>query len=214
MLHWIKERLGIIQAILPRPVFLAVFGLSQSVRILLALAPAPTAGSLRSEILDWTPWYGWVIGWLALLWAGAIEYSLKRKENFDMTSLNFFKAFLDSLIQEGHQLFHHSDQKDFYSKINDWQHMVIEGIAIGLGPEESQKYFQKIDNQYPLTEAYRDFLGSRSSEPLSRSLQVNLEELELIRRSLRETKVFEKGELEALKRANFAGGPHPQLPSK
>jgi hypothetical protein len=178
------------------------------------MVPLSTADPFIPEILTVTPWYSWAIGWFALLWATSIEYSLNRKENLDQTSLDFFKAFLESLIQQGHQLFHHSEEKDFYSKINDWQHMVIEGIAIGLGHEESQKVFQKMDSDHPLTDAYREFLSSRSSEPLCRSLQKNLEELELIRKSLAETKFYEKGELEALKRANFTSGSRPQLPAK
>ena len=153
------------------------------------------------------PWYGWALGWLGVLWLSSLGYSLGRKKHFDETSLNFFKAFLDFLIQQGSGLFDYSDEKNFYQKIKDWQHQAIQGIAIGLGPEESQKFFQKMELQSPVSEAYKKSKEARSNEPLCLSLQANLEELKAIRMNLREAKAGAKGGMEALRAGETALSP-------
>lgn len=214
MFNPLKDRLDILKRTLPHPLLLVAFGVLQAMKALPILLPT---AKIHPQVLKFsllTPWYYWVIGWLSLLWLGSIEYSLQRKQKFDNTSLNFFKAFLDFLIKEGHKLFSHSEEKDFYSKINDWQHMVIEGIAIGLGHEESQKYFQKMDTEYPLTKATKESSAQGNNEPLCKALQGNLEALETIRLNLTETKVYEKGELETVKKRDSIGTSFPQLPAK
>ena len=205
MRSWLKVRFDIFKLSLRSPVLLGIFGILQVVQLLLALVPRFSASAKLLKISILLPWYGWVIGWLVILWISLLEYSVKRKEEFDKTSLNFFKAFLDFLIQQGNHLFEDAGEKHFYSKLNDWQHQVIQGIAIGLGPGESEKYFQKMDRQSSMTKAYRQSQDSGSIEPLCRFLQDHLKELEAIRMSLKEAKDFEKADLEAVKNLKQIG---------
>ncbi|HEY5037667.1 MAG TPA: hypothetical protein VIJ93_01190, partial [bacterium] len=100
------------------------------------------------------------------------------------------------------------------SRIKFWQHQVIQGIALGLGPEESEKYFQKVDSESPVMEAYRESLTLKTNEPLCKALQANLEELKLIRFNLTETKKYEQGELETVKKINLANGSNPEQGEK
>lgn len=190
-----------------------VCGFFQTVRIILYFVSESKLNNLPAEVMRLTPWYFWVIGWLLLLWVGTLKNSLKEKEIIDKTSFNFFEGFLAFLIKEGHALFNHSEDKDFYSKIEGWQRMVIEGIALGRGPEASEAFFHKMESQYPLSNSYRDSLRLNSSEPLNVALQGNLEELETIRKNLKAGMVYEKGELEAVKRPEHPVNSFPQLPS-
>jgi hypothetical protein len=194
MFHWLKIRFGIIRLTLQNPALLMFLGL-------LILAPIVLGAALPANLMSYLPWYAWGMGWLALLWFASIEYSLQRKEVFDQTSSAFFKAYLDHLIREGHGLFRQSEDKDFHLKIGDWQRQAVQGIAIGLGPEESRNYFQKIDSQNPLTDAYKESLNLHSSEPLCRTLQGNLEELEIIRVKIAGPKALEAGQAEDMKTA-------------
>ena len=205
MIQWLQNRLHLLRLILRQSISLFLFAVLQGAELTLILVPRFKANAELVKISTLLPWYGWVIGWLALLWLASLEYSVKRKEEFDKTSLNFFKAFLDFLINQGNHLFNDAGGKDFYSKINDWQHQVIQGIAIGLGSGESEKYFQKMDGQNSITKAYRQSQDSSSSEPLCRFLQENLTELEGIRANLKETKDFEKADLEAVKKIKMIG---------
>lgn len=181
----------------------------QIAQLLFLWVPRLNSDPQFSRFSKVVPWYGWVIGWLVLLWVSALEYSVKRKEEFDKTSLNFFKAFLDFLIQQGSRLFEDAGEKNFYSKLNDWQHQVIQGIAIGLGPAESEKYFQKMESQNSITQAYRESQDSGSSEPLCRLLQENIDELKTIKINLAETRDFEKADLEAIKNIKLIGESKP-----
>ena len=212
MFKEIKDRWGILKLTLPHPAILSVFGMLQAAWIIIVFFVPGQSDSVLLLLFLSIPWYAWVIGWLALLWAGSIEYSLKRKENFDTTSLNFFKAFLDFLVKEGHVLYQRAEEKEFYSKIDQWQRKVVQGIAIGLGPRESEKYFEKMDTQYSLTKAYRESQASGSNEPLCRILRGSLEELSVLRTNLTETQDFEREELEDLKKANLTIPPARQLP--
>jgi hypothetical protein len=197
MAQWLKERFEILQLSLKHPVPLLLFGSFQLAAILLAFYPPSLTWAPFLAWLTAFPWYGWAIGWLIFLWFSTLEYSVQRKNRFDETSLNFFRAYLDFLIQAGHKLFQHSGEKDFYSKINDWHHQAIQGIAIGLGPVESEKFFQRVEAKNPLSEAYRESTASKSGEPLSRWLQNHLEELGQIRLSLPENQEAERKELAA-----------------
>lgn len=169
MTQWLKARVKIIRLTLQSPAFAALSAVYLVLQITLSLV-LPARFSVD-----------WVLGWVVLLWFASVEYSAGRKEVFDQTSTAFFKAYLDHLIHEGHGLFEHSEEPDFYLKIGDWQRRAVQGIAIGLGPEESQKFFQAIDSQNPLAASYKESLGLHSSEPLCRTLQGNLGELETIR---------------------------------
>jgi hypothetical protein len=189
MAKWLKNRLEIIKLTLRNPVLLVVFGILFVSPFVLVLVPA-------LKLSNWMPWYGWVMGWFAFLWFASIEYSAQRKEVFDQTSIAFFKAYLDSLIKQGNNLFNYSEEKDFYSKINDWQHRVIQGLAIGLGHEASEKYFHKMDSKNPLAKGGQPALALRTSEALCRILQENIEELNLIRIELKDIKGDEAGDLE------------------
>ncbi len=205
MTHWLACRLEILKLTLHRPILLAVFGLLQIGQFILILVPTAKLSGPLSAISTLIPWYGWIIGWLISLWTASIEYSVQRKREFDKTSLNFFKAFLDFLIHQGNALFNDAGEKDFYSKLNDWQHQVIQGIAIGLGPQESEKYFQKMDYQTPLPKAYRESQDSSSSDPLCKWLQENLTELNQIRLELTETADFKEEHLERVKNTKQLG---------
>src|ERR1700722_17024926 len=145
MVKWLKDRFEIIVLTLRHSPFLVIFGVMQIIELILLKLPPSILNSRLLKVFMWVPWYAWVIGWLFLLWLGAIEYSFRKKERFDFTSANFFKAFLDFLINEGGKLAAYSEDKDFYSKVSDWQRQVVGGIAIGLGPVESEKYFQRVD---------------------------------------------------------------------
>jgi hypothetical protein len=183
MIRWFQNRLQIIRLTLQSPAFAALSAVYLILQITLSLV-LPARFSVD-----------WVLGWAVLLWLASIEYSAGRKEVFDQTSAAFFKAYLDHLIHEGHGLFDRSEEPDFYLKIGDWQRRAVQGIAIGLGPEESQKFFQTIDFQNPLAAAYKESLRLHSSEPLCRTLQGNLEELEAIRAKAAGPKSFENSGL-------------------
>ncbi len=200
MLQWLKDRWEILRS-LEHPLPFLVFGFFQVVAVLLALFP-PTGRAAR--FVGWLgsiSWYGWVIGWLLVLWGSTLTYSVERKKRFDKTSANFFRAYVDFLMKEGHQLFHHAGETGYFSKINDWQRKAIQGIAIGLGPKASEDFFQKVESKSPLSDAYRESTASKSGEPLSRALQVRLEELSLLRTGLpedKEEREKERGDLLAL----------------
>jgi len=197
MIKWFKDRTQVIQLIFHHSPFLVALAILQIAGFILCLVPPWAMTKPILEIERSVPWYVWVIGWLALLWWSAVEYSLRRKERFDFTSKNFFKSYLDFTINEGGKLGAHSDEKDFYSKVSDWQRQVVEGIAIGLGTVESEKYFQKVDGRNPLTEAYRESLAIKSNDPLCRALLENIEELKMIRLSLTESESYEQGKIGA-----------------
>jgi hypothetical protein len=195
MKKWLQDRLEIIRLTFQIPALAVLFAL-------LLLAPFLVRRLLPAPFGSWIPWTVWGMVWLVFLWFASIEYSLKRKEVFDQTSEAFFKAYLDHLIQEGHHLFNRAEEKDFHLRIGDWQRKAVEGIAIGLGPEESRKLFHAMDTQNPLTQAYKESQDSRSNEPLCRTLLGNLEELKVIQK-----KVAGPAEL-------GAGGPDPVKQAK
>lgn len=186
MLFWLKNRLEVLHLSLGSSLPFFAFGLFQVLALTFWFFPPSPAIGLYFFWLIGIPWYAWVIGWLLILWILTLNHSVQRKKRFDETSLNFFRSYLDFLIHQGHQLFQLSEDKDFYSKINDWRHQAIEGIAIGLGPVESQKFFQKMETQNPLSQAYRDATTAKSGEPLARWLQKELDELGQIRLGLPE----------------------------
>src|SRR5690242_14031552 len=132
MAQWLKNRLEIVRLILKRPVLLLAFGLIQIAVLLLGQLPAALAGNPLVGWISGIPWFGWAIGWLAVLWISTLNFSVERKKKFDETSSNFFKAYLDFLLHEAHNLFSYSDRPDFYQKVKDWQHQALMGIAIGL----------------------------------------------------------------------------------
>jgi len=186
MIQWFRDRWEILRLSLKRPAPFLVFAFFQGAALLLGYFPPP--GSIR-PFVDWLiqmPWYGWVIGWLVVFGMTTLDYSVERKKRFDLTSANFFRAYLEHLLKDGSQVFQHAGEKDFYTRINDWQHKAVQGIAIGLGPEQSKDFFQKVEAKSPLSEAYRQATASKSDEPLAKSLEVRLEELNLIRLSLPE----------------------------
>ncbi|HXL72898.1 MAG TPA: hypothetical protein VN963_04665 [bacterium] len=203
MVQWLKQRFQIIQLTLQNPKLIVVF-------VVLLLGPFLSALLRSPQLSTLTPWYGWVIGWLAFLWFASIEYSLERKKVFDQTSSAFFRAYLDSLIQQGYHLFNYSEEKDFYSKINDWQHQVIQGIAIGLGPRASEKYFHEMDRKnQPVGKTDQQALTLRTSDALCKILQDNIEELNRMRDELSETKGDGKDGLDAGKDVKLLGESKP-----
>jgi hypothetical protein len=199
---WLKDRYEIIALTLRHSPVLVIFGVLQIVELVLFKLPPSVVNLQLLKVFLWMPWYAWVIGWLLLFWFAAVEYSFRKKERFDFTSANFFKAFLDFLINEGGKLVSYSEDKDFYSKVSDWQRQVVGGIAIGLGPVESEKYFQKVDGQNPLTEAYRESLALKNNDPLCRALLENVEELKAIRAGLTKTESYEAGQIGSGKKNN------------
>ena len=208
MVHWFKDRLGILHFTLRGSALFFIFGLAQGLELALAFILALKADPRLHEVSGLVPWYGWGMGWLAVLWLSSLEYSVGRKKHFDQTSLNFFRSFLDFLLRQGNLLFDYSDDKKFYLKIKDWQQQAIQGIAIGLGPEESQKFFQKMETLYPVMEAYKKSLGLGSNEALCLALKGNLDELGNLRANLRETLALGAKERAALQgqEAGLRGG--------
>ena len=175
--NWLKRRLEIIRLALGDSRWFPLLALFQGLVFLLRWIP-PVPGT---EFLIRVPWYAWAIGWLFLLWISTLEYSLERKGRFDFTSMNFFKSYLDFILNQGGALLAQSESPDFYAKVSEWQRQVVEGIAIGLGPAESEKFFQKMDGQFPLGEAYRRFKETGSPEALCLALEENLRELRVLR---------------------------------
>jgi hypothetical protein len=210
MFNWFKSRLEIIKLILLRQKLVAILGLLLIVKLGLDLVSPAKIPGILVRVSALIPWYAWLIGWLALLVYAFIEYSLERKEVFDRTSLNFFKAFLEFLINQGKNLFNDAEDKNFYSKVKFWQEQVIQGIAIGLGPEEAEKYFQKMDSQNSVTTAYKESMSKNTNEPLCRALQANVEELKAIHLNLSETRTYERGELEGVKGLKMVNEPKPE----
>jgi hypothetical protein len=203
MLKWLKVRVEIIRLTLRNPKLLVVF-------VILILGPFLPAFLPPGRLSVWIPWYGWAIGLVLLLWFASIEYSFERKKVFDQTSSAFFKAYLDSLIKQGNHLFNYSEDKDFYSKINDWQHQVIQGIAIGLGPRASEKYFHEMDQKNPAVgKTDQQAITLRTSDALCKILQDNIEELNRMRLDLAETKGDEKDGLENGKNVKLLGESKP-----
>src|SRR5581483_2520151 len=196
MSPWLKDRLEIIRLNLGSSWLFGIYALLFIARIVLGLLPPFESGlSPLDRFMEW-PWYIWTMGWLTVFWLSSIEYSTKRKEIFDQTSIAFFKAYLDHLIAEGAGLFNHSDERDFYSKLNDWQHRVIQGLAIGLGPEESQIFFQKMDKRNPKGDQRGTELAVGANDALRLVLKENLDELQAIRLRLAEAPKQEESGLE------------------
>jgi len=177
---WLKIRLETFRDSLPHPVLLAALGFLQTARIYWAYRP-PSLSSIPLTGFLQIPWFLWALAWTLLLWVSTLNHSAKRKETFDLTSRNFFGAYLDHLIREGHGLYDHSGEGNFYFRLDGWQHKAIEGIAIGLGHESAEKFHQAMEGQYPLVKAYQDSKEAGNGEPLCRALQGHLEELEKMR---------------------------------
>ncbi len=197
MKKWLQDRFEIIRLTFQIPALAVFFSLLLMAPLILKwLFPPPFSSSI--------PWTVWGLVWLVFLWFTSIEYSLKRKEVFDQTSEAFFKAYLDHLILEGHNLFNRAEDKDFHLRIGNWQRKAVQGIAIGLGPEESRKLFQALDTQNPLNQAYKDSQDSGSSEPLCRTLMGNLEELKEIQKKVAGPAELEEGGPESVKQAKVS----------
>ena len=177
---WLKIRLETLQDSLPHPVLLAAFGILQTARIYWAYRPPALSSPLLTGFVQ-IHWFLWALAWALLLWLSTLNHSAKRKETFDLTSRNFFGAYLDHLIREGHSLYEHSGEENFYFGVDGWQHKAIEGIAIGLGHEAAEKFHQAMEGRYPLVKAYQDSKEAGNGEPLCRALQGHLEELEKMR---------------------------------
>ena len=180
MLSWFKDRLSILQLTLRHAILLWVMAMLQTAFLLLPFLPP---SSLRDTLLSIPIWV-WVVGWLAALWLSTLNYSVERKKRFDETSLNFFRAYLDFLLQGGHNLFGLSGDKDFYFKVKEWQRQAVMGIAIGLGPKESERFFHKMEDQDPLEAAYQKSREKGDNELLSQALAARLTELDELRKSL------------------------------
>jgi hypothetical protein len=181
MAPWLKDRLEIIRLTSLRPSALWAWAGLQALELILRWVPVLHRNPILARASGLLPWYGWALGWLAALWLASIEHSLERKRRFDETSLNFFRAFLDFLIHQGSLLFGDADRGDFHLKIKDWQQQAVEGIAIGLGPEASLRFFEKMEAQHPLMEAYRKSRSLRNNEPLCLILQGNIDALIALR---------------------------------
>ncbi|GEM_PF-3203877 len=204
MVQWLQDRWEILRLSLQRPLLFLVLAFFQGAALFLGRFPPPASTLPFVDWLTQIPWYGWAIGWLAVLWVSTMDYSVERKKRFDLTSVNFFRAYLEHLMKEGSLIFRHAGEKDFYSKISDWQRKAVQGIAIGLGPEQSKEFFQKVEAKSPLSEAYREASNAKSDEPLAKCLEARMEELNLIRLSLPER------EEETGKELLTGGAPAPQ----
>jgi hypothetical protein len=193
MLKALKDRFRVLPLTLPHWRVFLFLGFFQVTWAILVAFP-----QLRDRAGSWDlsriPWYAWVIAWLLAFWLSSLEHALGRKRKFDAVSAKFFKAYLNNLIESGHGLFQGAGEKDLYSRINDWQHRVIEALGIGMGHQESARFFQKMDSLHPLAKAYRESQEKRDPEPLLRWLQGNLDELLAIREALEGPKLLEEAE--------------------
>jgi hypothetical protein len=207
---WLKNRLETAQAALPHPGFLAVFAILQVIWIILVFSPSPGNLNPFFHVFRLMPWYGWTLGWTAILWLSTLDYAAGRKRSFDETSRHFFGAYLDHLMREGHQLFGVAGNSDFYFRVNDWQRKAIEGIAIGLGHEEAEGFFQRMEGQHPLSRAHQESQDSGNGEPLCRALQGNLDELDRIRNIFVPRPLDGKTDLTTLKTAGPPREPDPR----
>jgi hypothetical protein len=127
------------------------------------------------------PWYAWVIAWLSLLWLLSLGHWAGHEKLVGETSRNFFKAYLEHLLHQGHGFFRETDVEGTYLKAKEWQRQAIEGIAIGLGHEESERFYHKMEMENSLTKAYRRSEEGNSVEPLLKSIKAHLDELERLR---------------------------------
>ncbi|HET9868912.1 MAG TPA: hypothetical protein VFR02_00225, partial [bacterium] len=108
MVRWIQSRFEVFQlVVLGTRSFRLLFGLQVLVVALHWLPPAAGTAFLAA-----VPWWGWVLGWLAYLWLTTLGYAAERKGRFDFTSMNFFKSYLDFIINEGGRLLVDSESKD------------------------------------------------------------------------------------------------------
>jgi len=200
MFQALKDRLRLLPLTLPHWRAFLPLGFLQLGWLVLTFFPDFPLGTNARGYLERVPWTAWVILWLLVLWFSSLEHALGRKRKFDAVSAKFFKAYLNNLLETGHALFERSGEKDFYSRINDWQHRVIEALGIGLGHQASERFFQKMDSLHPLTQAYREAQEKRNQEPLLRWLQGHLEELDAIRSTLADPQQLEEAQEPPLKR--------------
>lgn len=183
MLSWFRDRVEVLRLLFKDPSLLWALGLLQTLALVLYFFPFPQAAPIR-DFLMVPPWYAWALTWLTLLWLSTLGYSAGKKKLFDETSRNFFRAYVEHLLHQGHGFFSETEVEGLFLKAKEWQRQAIQGIAIGLGPEESERFFQKMEAASSLTKAYRRSEEQNSTEPLWRSIQVHLEELERIRLGL------------------------------
>jgi hypothetical protein len=193
MFRALKDRLWLLPLTLPHWRVFLPLGFLQLSWIVFTFFPGFPLRTNFREYLEKVPWYAWVIVWLLAFWISSLEHALGRKRKFDSVSAKFFKAYLNNLLETGYGLFERSGEKDFYSRINDWQHRVIEALGIGLGHQASERFFQKMDSLHPLSQAYREAQDKRDQGPLLRWLQGHLDELDAIRSSLEDPKLLEEG---------------------
>ncbi|HVZ80685.1 MAG TPA: hypothetical protein VHE12_07785 [bacterium] len=183
MLSWFRERAEVLKLILQRPSLLWLLAPLQVLAWVLIPFPSPQVALLRDALMA-VPWYAWVIAWLSLLWFLALGHWAGHHRLVAETSKNFFKAYLEHLLHQGHGFFGETKVEETYLKAKEWQRQAIEGIAIGLGPEASQRFFEKMEMEHSLTKAYRRSEERNSVEPLLGSIQAHLDELERLRLGL------------------------------
>jgi hypothetical protein len=183
MLTWFRDRAEVFRIVLQNPSLLWVLAPFQVLAIILIPFPSPQLAFLRDPLMS-VPWYSWTIAWLILLWLSALGHWAGHQKLYTETSRNFFRAYVEHLLHEGHRFFREVDVEGTYLKAKEWQRQAIQGIAIGLGPEASERFFQKMEAEGSLTKAYRRSQEQNSAEPLWRSIQVHMDELELIRLGL------------------------------
>lgn len=180
MLSWFRDRAHVLKLILQRPSLLWLLAPFQVLAVILVPFPSPQLAFIREPLLA-VPWYAWVIAWLALLWMLALGHWAGHEKLVTETSRNFFKAYLEHLLHQGHDFFQETGIDETYLKAKEWQRQAIEGIAIGLGPDESEIFFQKMEVENSLTKAYRRSEEKRSVEPLLNAIKAHLDELERLR---------------------------------
>lgn len=183
MLSWFRDRAAVLRIILQRPSLLWLLAPVQVLALILIPFPSPQLAFVRDPLMA-VPWYAWAIAWLALLWLLALGHWAGHERLVGETSRNFFKAYLEHLLHQGHGFFRETEVEKTYLQAKEWQRQAIEGIAIGLGPDESEKFFQKMEAENSLTKAYRRSEESNSVEPLLNSIQAHLDELERLRLAL------------------------------
>lgn len=180
MPSWFRDRAEVLKVILQRPSLLWLLAPFQVLAVILIPFPSPQLAFLRDPLMA-VPWYAWVITWLALLWLLALGHWAGHQKLHAETSHNFFKAYLEHLIHQGHGLFQETEVEKAYLKAKEWQRQAIEGIAIGSGPEGSERFFQRMEMENSLTKAYRRSEEKNSVEPLLNSIKAHLDELERLR---------------------------------
>src|SRR5581483_130150 len=104
MISWFCDRVEVLRLLFKDPSLLWALGLLQTLALVLYFFPFPPAAPIR-DLLMFPPWYAWALTWLVLRLLSTLGYSAGKKNLFDETSRNFFRAYVEHLLRQGHGFF-------------------------------------------------------------------------------------------------------------